>query len=43
MPKIVYVERRFSASSTAIIEHANAIIAEYAAQGFDLTLRQLYY
>ena len=43
MPKIVYVEKRFSASSVAIIEHANAIIAEYAAQGFDLTLRQLYY
>ena len=26
-----------------IIEHANSIITTYAAQGFDLTLRQLYY
>jgi hypothetical protein len=43
MPKIVYVEKHFSASSLALIEQANAIIAEYAAQGFDLTLRQLFY
>lgn len=43
MPKIAYVQKRFSVASTSIIEHANAIIAEYAAQGFDLTLRQLFY
>jgi hypothetical protein len=30
-------------ASLAIIERANVIIADYAAQGFDLTLRQLYY
>ncbi len=43
MPKICYVPKRFTRSSLAIIDRAIAIIAEYAAQGFDLTLRQLYY
>lgn len=43
MPKICYVERRFSAASAAMIKKANEIIAEYQAQGFQLTLRQLYY
>lgn len=43
MPKICYVERRFSPSSQAMIRKANEIIAEYEGQGFALTLRQLYY
>lgn len=43
MPKICYVERRFSAASMAMVDKANEIIAEYSAQGFSLTLRQLYY
>ena len=43
MPKIVYIEKRFRASTYQIIDQANAILAEYEAQGFDLTLRQLYY
>lgn len=43
MPKIVYVQKHFSAGSMAIIEHANVIVEEYAAQGFDLTLRQIFY
>lgn len=43
MPFIEYVKKNFSAGSLAIIEQANAIIEEYQAQGFDLTLRQLYY
>lgn len=43
MPKICYQEKRFSASSQKIIDHCNNIIAEYAGQGFVLTLRQLYY
>ncbi len=43
MPKIEYVEKRFRASALKVIEQANAIIAEYQRQGFDLTLRQLYY
>ena len=38
-----FIEKNFADSSLAIIEQANAIIAEYAAQGFRLTLRQLYY
>jgi hypothetical protein len=42
-PKICYVERRFNSATAAVIEHANTIIAEYVARGFDLTLRQLYY
>ncbi len=42
-PAIEYVARAFSPASEQIIERADAICAEYAAQGFDLTLRQLYY
>jgi hypothetical protein len=43
MPQIEYVPKNFSAGSLAIIDQANVICADYAAQGFDLTLRQLYY
>jgi hypothetical protein len=43
MPKIAYTPKRFSDSSLDLIEQANEIIAEYAEQDFDLTLRQLYY
>jgi hypothetical protein len=39
----VYIERNFRADALAVIERANAVIAEYQAQGFRLTLRQLYY
>ncbi len=43
MPKISY--RNFNPSTTTLdkIKRANAIIVEYQAQGFQLTLRQLYY
>lgn len=40
---IAYVEHSFSPAVERIIEQAEAICAEYQAQGFDLTLRQLYY
>ena len=43
MPKIRYVEKNFRKATLDQIATANAIIDEYAAQGFDLTLRQLYY
>ncbi len=43
MSKECYVAKRFNRTSTNIITRANEIIEEYAAQGFDLTLRQLYY
>ena len=43
MPKTRYIEKKFSSGSLAIIERANEIIEEYQAQGFSLTLRQLYY
>jgi hypothetical protein len=43
MPRIKYVSKAFKPDSLAIIEQANVICAEYADQGFDLTLRQLYY
>lgn len=35
--------KRFSEERMAIITQAVAILEEYAAQGFDLTLRQIYY
>lgn len=43
MPKIIYKDFKFRPATLAMIRQANQIIAEYAAQGFDLTLRQLYY
>jgi hypothetical protein len=43
MPRIHYRDHAFTAPSLALIETCNAIIADYATQGFNLTLRQLYY
>src|SRR5262249_39723187 len=43
MPKIAYKQIRLSASSVSIVEKANEIIGEYSAQGYSLSLRQLYY
>jgi len=41
--KIAYIEKNFTQKSLDLIETANKIISEYQQQGFDLTLRQLYY
>jgi hypothetical protein len=41
--KEAFIVRNFQKSTLAVIEQAIAIIDEYAAQGFVLTLRQLYY
>jgi hypothetical protein len=43
MPQISYRNQKFSAASLDVIAKANQICADYAAQGYDLTLRQLYY
>lgn len=43
MPFIKYIDKRFSPKSLEIIDQANEIIDDYANQGYDLTLRQLYY
>lgn len=43
MPKIAYKSFNFRDAKLSIIEDANRIIEEYQAQGFDLTLRQVYY
>jgi hypothetical protein len=43
VPIITYVPKAFGADRQAMIDQANLICTEYAAQGFDLTLRQLYY
>ena len=41
--RVAYESWKPSASSITLITIANDICAEYEAQGFDLTLRQLYY
>lgn len=41
--RILYVRRKFSESSLRVIDQANAICEIYASQGYDLTLRQLFY
>lgn len=43
MPKICYVPKTFSPAHLTVIATANQILTDYAAQGYDLTLRQLYY
>jgi hypothetical protein len=43
MPKICYKSFKFKPDTLVIIEYANSIIAEYKKEGYDLTLRQLYY
>src|SRR5262245_40331976 len=43
MPLIKYQSFAFRADSLQRIKQANAIITEWARQGYDLTLRQLYY
>lgn len=43
MPKIAYKEVNFRADSLALIGTAEHIVREYEADGYDLTLRQLYY
>lgn len=41
--KRAYIEKNFRTASLAIIDKANSIIDEYKSEGYDLTLRQLYY
>lgn len=43
MPKICYVPKRFTEAHQQVIDTARAILEEWAAQGYDMTLRQLYY
>lgn len=43
MPRIAYVPKRFSKAHLEVIAHASAIAQDYATQGYDLTLRQVYY
>jgi hypothetical protein len=38
-----FIDRRFSPDSMAIIEAAETVLNRYAEQGYDLSLRQLYY
>ena len=43
MPLIQYEEKNLRPKTLEVIERANEIIADYQSQGFDLTLRQLFY
>ena len=43
MAREAFISKRFRGESLRQIEQANTIIAEYQAQGYRLTLRQLYY
>lgn len=43
MPHIRYIDKKIGAKKLDLIERAAAICTEYEAQGFILTLRQLYY
>ncbi|MEV0619538.1 hypothetical protein AB0I81_39910 [Nonomuraea sp. NPDC050404] len=43
MPRITYVPKNFTDAHMRIIQQADRFCRDYAAQGLDLTLRQLYY
>lgn len=43
MPKVRYEDHNFKPATVETIRKANAIIAEYTAEGYTLTLRQVYY
>ena len=43
MPRISYTYIKFSPERARIVEQANNILISYESQGFQLTLRQLYY
>lgn len=43
MPKIQYKEVNFRSDSLQLIGTASSIVEEYEADGYELTLRQLYY
>ena len=38
-----FIEKRFNTASRATVAQVNSILDEYKAQGYDLSLRQLYY
>lgn len=43
MPKIKYIDKSFYKKSLGLISEVNQIISDYDAQGYFLTLRQIYY
>lgn len=43
MPKIEYVPKNFRQTSLELIHRINTVITDYEAQGYSLTLRQVYY
>lgn len=43
MAKQAFIEKRFTASVSHMIDQANVILREYAAKGLTMTLRQLHY
>lgn len=43
MPKIAYKEKRFRSDKLELIGLVNGVVDEYDAQGYSLTLRQVYY
>ncbi|MCB8818673.1 hypothetical protein [Desulfosporosinus shakirovi] len=43
MPKIEYISKSFGADRLALIDRINSVIDDYSAQGYSLTLRQVYY
>ena len=43
MPRIAYTTKRFRQDALEVIATANEILHDFAAQGYEVTLRQLYY
>lgn len=43
MGKVCYTPKNFNAANQALIDYMNVVVRDYQHQGYDLTVRQLYY
>lgn len=43
MSYVCYIEKNFNAANSNLIDYMNVVIRDYQRQGYDLTVRQLYY
>lgn len=43
MGKVCYIEKNFNRANQELIDYMNVVVRDYQLQGYDLTVRQLYY
>lgn len=43
MGKVCYIEKKFNSANQLLVDYMNRVVREYQHEGYDLTVRQLYY